>query len=46
MANGIAEREFGLEIRAVEDIVNLMQVASRKNSVLTNTVRHSLTQQQ
>lgn len=39
MANGIAQREVWLEIGAVDDIANLMQVASRENPVLKRKTR-------
>lgn len=34
VANGVAQREVWLKIRAVEHIANTVQVASRENSVL------------
>ena len=50
MANGVAQREFWLEIRTVEHVGDAMQIASGENSVLGRNARarmqthHSTTQ--
>jgi hypothetical protein len=41
MANGIAQREFGLEIRAIEHVSNAIQVAGRENPILRSVRAHA-----